>query len=739
MQQALSNTSLLIEQEKLPSLPQSLLKLLEQVRDPDASFMHIAQTIQTDPALTSRFMAAANTGENYQLSKNKDFNSMVVSLGLKTVKSIACTSAVQQFFSQFNIDENDALAQFWTRSLNTAFLAKSLAHLVSYENEDEVYIAGLLHNIGELVCLVHDTKVYGQRSKKIMASKKDLRDKEVQLSTMESNFVGASIPEIGAAIIQEFDSVLSDAVLYQREGSEQLVGSSHLVKLINAAHKLSLLHKESDAESIEYVYSEVSATFDLGQSFLEEIRLKSFSQVLAKAKQMGLTIHDDQTVSIDESVQLDLADNVRTIALSNSIQKITSPQFDNNSELELVKKIVQNLKILFGLSHCVYLAFDEESKQLKVQYGAHLDEQRLGEFHIPLQAVSSLPIKSLVKQVPMASEIMDSGTMLPERKGEGSHPSVVDRQLARLLKMEEILCIPLLERMEDPLDRTDSDIYGVLVVGFSALQKQKIKREKGLLYEFSLSSSEVITQNRNTAKQISSVVEEDKALQSVQIRKLVHEVNNPLGVIRNYLQVLAHKLEDTTDEKIPGQLDILMQEVERVGSIVLRMRETPEKSSHDNHQVNINQLIENMGTIFKESLFLKAGIIAKLQLDSAIPVIESNTNSLKQIVTNLFKNASEAMPEGGEIVISTRDQVNFNGQQYIELSIADNGPGIPTEVLNNLFNPVKTTKSGEHSGLGLSIIRNLVNDLGGIISGSNSSNKGGAVFNILLPRKTISE
>ncbi len=739
MQQALSNTSLLIEQEKLPSLPHSLLKLLEQVRDPDASFMHIAQTIQTDPALTSRFMAAVNTGANFQLSKNKDFNSMVVSLGLKTVKSIACTSAVQQFFSQFNIDENDALAQFWSRSLNTAFLAKSLAHLVSYENEDEVYIAGLLHNIGELVCLVHDTKVYGQRSKKIIASKKDLRDKEIQLSTMESNFVGASIPEIGAVIIQQFDPVLSDAVLYQREGSEQLVGSSHLVKLINAAHKLSLLHKESDAESIEYVYSEVSATFDLGQSFLEEIRLKSFSQVMAKAKQMGLTIHDDQTVSIDESVQLDLADNVRTIALSNSIQKITNPQLDSRSELELVKKIVQNLKILFGLSHCVYLAFDEESKQLKVQYGAHLDEQRLGEFHIPLQAVSSLPIKSLVKQVPMASGSMASENVVSGKKDEDNNPSVVDRQLARLLKMEEILCIPLLERMEDPLDRTDSDIYGVLVVGFSALQKQKIKREKGLLYEFSLSSSEVITQNRNTAKQISSVVEEDKALQSVQIRKLVHEANNPLGVIRNYLQVLAHKLEDSTDEKIPGQLDILMQEVERVGSIVLRMRETPEKSSHDNHQVNINQLIENMGTIFKESLFLKAGIIAKFQLDSAIPVIESNTNSLKQIITNLFKNASEAMQEGGEIVISTRDQVNFNGQQYIELSIADNGPGIPTEVLNNLFNPVKTTKSGEHSGLGLSIIRNLVNDLGGIISGSNSSNKGGAVFNILLPRKTISE
>ncbi|MCK5667197.1 MAG: hypothetical protein KAI17_27110, partial [Thiotrichaceae bacterium] len=107
-------------------------------------------------------------------------------------------------------------------------------------------------------------------------------------------------------------------------------------------------------------------------------------------------------------------------------------------------------------------------------------------------------------------------------------------------------------------------------------------------------------------------------------------------------------------------------------------------------------------------------------------------------------NAAEAMPDGGELHVNTRDQVNCNGQQYVEISISDNGPGIPNEVLDNLFNPVKSTKSGEHSGLGLSIIKNLVNDLGGTISGSNgtlnsNANKRGAVFVILLPRNIISE
>ena len=742
MQPALTNASLLIEPEKLPSLPHSLLKLLEAVRDPDASFIDISDIIQIDPALTNRFLSAANTAANFQLRKNKDFNSLVVSLGLKTVKSIACNSAVQQFFSQFNIDEGNALARFWSRSLSTANLAQSLAHLTSYENEDEAYIAGLLHNIGELVCLVHDSDSYINKQQEINNSNKDLADKETLLSAMEEDFIGAGIPEIGAAMMQSFDPALSDAILYQREASEQLFGTSQLVQLINTARKLSLLNKESSAENIEYVYSEVSKVFDLAQSLLEEIRLKSHAEVLHRAKDMGLTIHDDQTVSIDDSVQVELADNVRTIALSNSLQKITSPQFANRSEHELIKQIIQNLNVLFGLSNCLYLEFDKNSRQLNACYGTHIDEQRLEKFKLPLKAVSTLPVKCLIKQVPVSSGEASSVNAAEEDKADHKL-SVVDKQLARLLNSEQILCIPLLERADDPSLRQDSELYGVLIAGFSSAHRQKIRYAKGLLYEFSLSSSEVIARDRNTAKQIDSVVEEERSLQSLQIRKLVHEANNPLGVIRNYLQILAHKLEDTEDKKIPGQLDILMQEVERVGSIVLRIRETPQQSHNMNSQVNINELIEGLGSIFKESLFLKAGINIKFQLDSNIPSIELNANSIKQILTNLLKNAAEAMLDGGEVIVSTRDQVNYNGAQYVELCIADNGPGIPGHILNNLFNPVKSTKSGEHSGLGLSIIKNLVNDLGGKISGSNaaqdkSSKMTGAVFIILLPRNVVS-
>ena len=89
----------------------------------------------------------------------------------------------------------------------------------------------------------------------------------------------------------------------------------------------------------------------------------------------------------------------------------------------------------------------------------------------------------------------------------------------------------------------------------------------------------------------------------------------------------------------------------------------------------------------------------------------------------------------GVVSISTGDQVNVNGRQFVELVIADDGPGIPEEVMENIFNPVTSSKGREHAGLGLTIVRNLVSGLNGTISCRNKP-KGGAEFVILLPRKT---
>lgn len=754
MQQSPLNQSLHIELDKIPSMPYALLQLLEVIRDPEVSFTDISEIIQADPALTARVMSIANSSAYYQWNQNKDFNRLLVALGLKMVKTIAINSAVQQFFSQFNVDNEGGLASFWQMSLTTAGIARALAHITGYQHEDEAYIAGLLHNLGELVCLMHNADDYvKQKVKQKVQQGNKLQDEslselESQRTEMEQDFIGASIPEIGAWIIYGFDqnSMLADAILYQRESAEQIIGAPHLVQVINLAHKLALLREYTVTENKnsafvlenkENIFKEVSRVFDLNQPVLEEILASSHTDFLNTAKKMGITISDDNTITFDnEKIQMDLADNVRTIALSTALQQINDCRLESRPEKELIEQIMQNLNVLFDLSNCIFLIYDDEARQLKGFSEINSDTERqtqlLSQFNISLDANITLPVQALLKGIPVSSQ----------DKAEKSKKTVLDRQLLRLMDAEEMLCIPLFDKLTD-------EKYGVLVAGLSSMQLQMIRREKGLLHEFSKAASEVITQDRSMAEQLRAALEEEKSIQSLQIRKLVHEANNPLGVIRNYLQVLAHKLADSQDTKLQGQLEILMEEVERVGNIVLRIREVPQKIAVDINKVDINELINRLLSIFKESLFLKSGIVANIKLDPSIPLIKSNANSLKQILTNLFKNAAEAMPDGGEINVSTRDLVNFNGEQFIELRVSDSGPGIPKEVLSNLFNPVKSTKSGGHSGLGLSIIKNLVNDLGGTIGGSNrhsmqpsSSSQQettGAEFIILLPRRLLTK
>ncbi len=733
MQKSSFNQTLPTHLAKLPSIPHALLKLLEIFADPDVDFNQISQIIQSDPALTTRIMSVANSGSYYQWNEYKNFHQLIVALGLKQVKTITINSAVQQFFSRFNLDDKGFLASFWKSSLSAASIARNLAQLSGYPNQDEAYIAGLLHKMGELVCLSYDFESYIKLSNELKNNKiNTLSALDQQRTEMEKNFIGSSIPEIGAWIIQQFDqkTLLSDAILYQRESAETLAGTPHLIKIINIAHKLSepFTHKD-------IVFNEVMDIFDLSHAVLEELIVKSRTEVEKAAKSMGIKINSQADLETDnENIQIKLAENVRTIALSSSLQEIET----FHSDIELIARVILNLNILFGLNNTVFLKYDPQSNTLNGLHGSNIEAQLLTQFSIPLNAEHTLPVQALLKRVPLFSASRSVETVNKQR-------SVLDRQLQRLLNSPELLCIPLMESLPN-INASSEEKFGVLVAGIDSERVVSLKRELGLLYEFSRSTSEVMSRDRQIAQGIQSIVEEEQSQQSLALRKLIHEANNPLGVIRNYLQVLAHKLENSGDEKLQGQLEILMSEVERVGNIMLKIKDVPKHTMTDKSQVNLNELISRLISIFEDSLFLKSGVNALLNLDDSIPAICSNADSIKQILTNLLKNAVEAMPEGGEIQIITRDLVNYNGNQFIELRIIDNGPGIPEAIMKNLFNPVQSTKSREHCGLGLSIIKNLVNDLGGTIQGSNrytgkpfsgmgQDNKTGAEFVILLPRK----
>jgi nitrogen-specific signal transduction histidine kinase len=194
--------------------------------------------------------------------------------------------------------------------------------------------------------------------------------------------------------------------------------------------------------------------------------------------------------------------------------------------------------------------------------------------------------------------------------------------------------------------------------------------------------------------------------------------------------MLGKKID--SDHPAQEELAFISEEIERVGNILLRAKDPEAPTRTKDKTVDINKLLTELDSLFKSSLYKTNQIQSTLHLDKHIPVLCSPKDKLKQIFINIIKNGVEAMQNGGTVTITSRDNFYQNGNQYVEITIQDNGPGIDAEILKNLFKPVISTKEG-HSGLGLSIVNTLIQELSGNISCYSNQNQG-TEFKLLIPR-----
>jgi len=192
-------------------------------------------------------------------------------------------------------------------------------------------------------------------------------------------------------------------------------------------------------------------------------------------------------------------------------------------------------------------------------------------------------------------------------------------------------------------------------------------------------------------------------------KELIHEANNPLATIQNYLKILALKLGE--EHPILADLDVVGDELQRVSRIIDGIRDI---GSNENQQpikeVNVNALINDLIGIMEKAT---PNITFAFQQDQNLKDQTLVLDSFKQIVTNLIKNAVEAIDGDGAINVSTQSNIYFSGRQYWSVKISDTGPGIPGDLHQRIFEPGYSSKGTHNSGLGLSICQKLVTEMDG--------------------------
>lgn len=217
------------------------------------------------------------------------------------------------------------------------------------------------------------------------------------------------------------------------------------------------------------------------------------------------------------------------------------------------------------------------------------------------------------------------------------------------------------------------------------------------------------------------------------VRSLAHEIKNPLGGIRGAAQLLGRELHSEELEEYTG---IIIDETDRLRDLVDRMLGPCQPLQRK--PVNVHEVFEHVATVIKAESGGEIPIVR--DYDPSIPELPADKSQLIQALLNIARNALQALRENGEqidgrVVFATRVQRHFTiGRIHhplvARLSILDNGPGVPPDLLKDIFFPMITGRA-EGSGLGLAISQNLINQHNGLIE--CHSEPGKTEFSIYLP------
>lgn len=690
---------------RLPPLPQLLVQLLQTLDEEAADVGSIGSLVRQDPALADRILAVANSAAFANGRKLASIDECLVRLGLRVVRSLATCLAVQQMFAENSRLTDIDLSDFWRHSLLTAELAQSFCREAGCARSDEAYLAGLLHDAGELILLT----ALEDRYLEIL----DAAPTQTDLVRAELALLETDHPTVGAWLVDhwQLDPELADAVLFHHASDTEILTASELPRVVWLAHAVA---GSSDPTTMADLGAAV-----LGLKEVATLHGRASERVATIAATMGLHAGADARSAegfprarVERRQSAPSAASALNQAVGNMAVAHTLQQklFALESNLELLVSLRESVRILFGLGQVAFVFLDPQSGRLT---GRDIGGQPaiFGQVEVDAASAASLVAACLREQKPRSTH----------ESAPADQRVLIDLQFARALGSEGLLCVPLF---------TSERRVGVMVCGLSTRQYERVSKRLPWLLNFGRIAASSF-ETRRQAREAELKLRRDAADEYLRkARRVSHEAGNPLGIIKSYLRILEHKLP--TDAEYRQEVSVLREEVDRVASIVGRLSELPAENSGPS-SVELNALIREFMGLYAAPLFVDRGIEARVAyVEGNSVVVSCDRDSLKQIVLNLCKNAAEAMGRGGKLAIEIKDGVIRDGNPYAELAIDDNGPGLPPDALRRLYGsaPVEVRAGGR--GMGLSIVAALAKRAG-IELTCRTRPKQGTRISLLLP------
>ena len=747
---------------RLPGTPLIIERALRATLQAGKAFgAQVCEWLALDPILTLRLLDAtadrpAGSRDGVETLSLSD---RAASIAPPLMRAMLMSAARSSLGTEPASPAARELGEYWIHSLRVAFIGRSLAEACSYRNPEEAYLAGLLHDVGSFALLA----TVPNTLRALVAAQSGAPQGAIP---EHAGRLGTIHAQVGAALLEmlRVPFYVSDAVLLHHASPAELDGTHPVVRIVCCAE--SLLNSDSPAYPLgamaDLLGISASDVSSADKSAAEKVSavLRGLGRLgLARPRNGGGRKADAQTPASEPRQNL-----TETLVMRFVSEAEQSPPGDTplgrkaglggGREGDAGKASAEDdgwpeALALHGTNATASSILDQVTARA-VQLEA--SELLGGAGDAPKSVADLLPVARVVAGVKRAALFLASGekrawpgwligdagahridlgissasgtslaaraareaaTMISYRNGKRSQLAGLDLQIARMLEADEIVAIPM--------GGGEASCSGVLIFGTTAMKAPRFAQ----LLPFLTGLTELVWRSAGGRAGGESL----KQIQN-ETRRLVHEARNPLSVLKTYLQLARTRHEGA--ESLDKELEIANQEVERVARVLDEIGRPQQNAAPRVRAIEINRMIGDMLALYGDSLFAQKRIVLSPMLDPSILPVTCDEEGLKQVLLNLLLNASEALTDGDQVMVCSSNNVNYEGRVMVEISVADNGPGMPPEKVAALFSDPEAGADASRRGVGLPTSLGVVKTMGGHLLCRSRLGEG-TTFSILLP------
>lgn len=654
--------------------PSRKSRLVSLLREDPALLANFLDTVSDHPPISPR----RTDGDDWLLA-------LLNTLPETTLQQFVLSAATPWLTLEVTKPQWLLLRDLHYRSHRVAEIARHLAQRSGGIDPDEAALAGAMHNIGKLMLFSQSPSHFHSSGSPVLLGAESLDGERKLWNTDHITLAAERVRR------WPLDSYLHDAIRFLYEEEEQFDSATGLVKLLHCAELLSREDNPKDS-----TVKRVCMLLPMSETDMDSVLLQAYDAV----RRMKWTQLDDDTFC---ARQHEAVAAVRGAVVGLASRQLALSELDRSpDEATLLHTAARQLRRYFGNVLMFTLSADRRHLQ-----GRPADDQpqRLANMKVRFQPGDNLLAHALTEDEVTCSTQVEEFAL-----------SMLDRQLQSLAEGVGFCCLPI---------RDGHTPLGVAVVRLE-------DADQASLADHPQVRSTLAHLARRLNAETHATEEPQPRDGSTLVREIYHELSNPLSVIRNHLYVLKRN----SDERERPTLTRIEEEIDRIGDLLREYRRRTHNRQQASQALDINQLVrETVARVANETGETRS---IETDLDTSLQPVATSRLVILQILTNLLNNALEATQSHNHVTVTTSGNWRIAGQPFIELCVIDDGPGIPESVMENLFCPVPSTKGGNHSGLGLNIVKSLADEIGVTVLCHSSS--AGTRFQVLVPyRKAASD